>query len=101
RFAAIAGCLGVAFWGTGGPPAGIHLRLRRPCPPSRPRALRAADIVLGHAFISLSVFLLMFDGVALSQGRRIALVIGVSKYKNVPQLPNTANDATAAEAARR
>jgi caspase domain-containing protein len=38
---------------------------------------------------------------ALAQGRRIALVIGVSNYRNVPTLANTANDANSIGAALR
>ena len=47
------------------------------------------------------VMFLMFDGAALAQGRRVALVIGVSNYKNVPTLANTANDANSIGAALR
>src|SRR5262245_11427396 len=47
------------------------------------------------------VMFLMIDGAALAQGRRVALVIGVSNYKNVPTLANTANDANSIGAALR
>ena len=57
--------------------------------------------LLIRTFICVLVFFLVFDGAALAQGRRIALVIGVSKYKNVPPLANTANDADGIGAALR
>jgi len=60
-----------------------------------------AMTLLIRTFICLLVFFLVFDGAALAQGRRIALVIGVSKYKNVPPLANTANDADGIGAALR
>src|SRR6266481_8890440 len=60
-----------------------------------------AMTLLIRTFICLLVFFLVFDGAALAQGRRIALVIGVSKYKNVPPLANTANDADGVGAALR
>jgi len=60
-----------------------------------------AMTLLIRTFICLLVFFLAFDGAALAQGRRIALVIGVSKYKNVPPLANTANDADGIGAALR
>jgi hypothetical protein len=52
-----------------------------------------AITLLIRTFICLLVFFLVFDGAALAQGGKVALVIGVSKYKNVPPLANTANDA--------
>jgi hypothetical protein len=60
-----------------------------------------AVTALIRTFICFFVLFLVFDGAALAQGRRIALVIGVSKYKNVPQLANTANDANSIGAALR
>src|SRR6266704_1850351 len=60
-----------------------------------------AMTLLIRTFICVLVFFLVFDGAALAQGRRIALVIGVSKYKNVPPLANTANDADGVGAALR
>src|SRR5882757_5441215 len=60
-----------------------------------------AMTLLIRTFICLLMFFLVFDGAALAQGRRIALVIGVSKYKNVPPLANTANDADGVGAALR
>ena len=46
-----------------------------------------------RTFICLLAFFLVFGGAAPAQGGKVALVIGVSKYKNVPPLANTANDA--------
>ena len=59
-----------------------------------------AVTLLMRTFICLLVFFLVFDGAALAQGK-VALVIGVSKYKNVPPLANTANDADSIGAALR
>jgi uncharacterized caspase-like protein len=56
---------------------------------------------LMRTFICLLVFFLVFDGAAMAQGGKVALVIGVSKYKNVPPLANTANDADGIGAALR
>ena len=58
-----------------------------------------AVTLLMRTFICLLVFFLVFDGAALAQGGKVALVIGVSKYKNVPPLANTANDADSIGAA--
>jgi hypothetical protein len=58
-------------------------------------------IALVRAFLSLVVLFLLFDGVALAQGRRNALVIGVSRYQHAPPLANTANDANSVGAALR
>jgi hypothetical protein len=52
-----------------------------------------AVTLLMRTFICLLVFFLVFGGAAPAQGGKVALVIGVSKYKNVPPLANTANDA--------
>jgi uncharacterized caspase-like protein len=60
-----------------------------------------AVTLLMRTFICLLVFFLVFDGAALAQGGKVALVIGVSKYKNVPPLANTANDADSIGAAMR
>ena len=60
-----------------------------------------AVTILVRTFLCFVVLFLAFDGAARAQGRRIALVIGVSKYKNVPQLANTANDANSVGAALR
>ena len=60
-----------------------------------------AVTLLMRTFIFLLVFFLVFDGAALAQGGKVALVIGVSKYKNVPTLANTANDADSIGAALR
>lgn len=54
-----------------------------------------------RTFLCLALVFLAINSDALAQGRRIALVIGVSKYKNVPQLANTANDANSVGAALR
>jgi caspase domain-containing protein len=50
-------------------------------------------IALIRTLIAFVVFFLMLDGVGLAQGRRVALVIGVSRYQHAPPLANTANDA--------
>ena len=52
-------------------------------------------------FIFILAFFLVFDGAALAQSGKVALVVGVSKYKNVPPLANTANDANGVGAALR
>lgn len=43
----------------------------------------------------VSTLLTLFAEQAVAEGRRVALVIGVSAYESVPQLPNATNDATA------
>ena len=45
--------------------------------------------------ILVSTLLTLFAEQAVAEGRRVALVIGVSAYESVPQLPNATNDATA------
>ncbi|MGQ0484930.1 MAG: SUMF1/EgtB/PvdO family nonheme iron enzyme [Hyphomicrobiales bacterium] len=45
-------------------------------------------------FVAMSLFLLTAGG-AVAEERRVALMIGMSKYENVPALPNPAGDARA------
>ncbi|MFD0938803.1 caspase domain-containing protein, partial [Methylobacterium trifolii] len=44
--------------------------------------------------ILVSALLTLYAEQASAEGRRVALVIGVSAYESVPQLPNAVNDAT-------
>lgn len=46
----------------------------------------------------VGVLLTLFAECASAEGRRVALVIGVSAYQNVAKLPNPANDASAVAA---
>ena len=58
-------------------------------------------MVLVRSLIILCAFFLTFHDVAWAQGRRVALVIGVSRYQHAPPLANTGNDANSVGAALR
>jgi hypothetical protein len=56
-----------------------------------PALLRNARFAAGL----LASLLLLISAIAAEAGPRIALVIGMAKYQNIPSLTNTVNDATA------
>ncbi|TXN43216.1 caspase family protein [Methylobacterium sp. WL7] len=45
--------------------------------------------------IIVSAVLMLFVEQAVAEGRRVALVVGIGGYENVPKLPNAVSDATA------
>lgn len=77
------------------------MRLRRHRAASRLCSQRVAVIVLIRTIITIVAFFLMIGDGAWAQGRRAALVIGVSKYLHAPPLANTGNDADSVGAALR
>lgn len=59
---------------------------------SRPRVKSVLRFAVA---IAVSALLTLFTERALAEGRRVALVVGIGGYENVPKLPNAVSDANA------